>query len=948
MTSTALVGRDQELAAVRAAYERSRRDRPITVLVFGEAGIGKTRLVAAATESLTGDPLVLTGGCLELGAGGPPYVPFVAILRQLVQDLGTAARDLATEVTTWLTGEQANPQAASRGSLLEKLVHLFGRIAARRPLVLVVEDLHWADVASRELFVYLARNLGSSGVLLVGTVRTGELDLTHPMRQVIGELGRRPDVVEIELGPLTRSQVAEHLCQLGNTAPDPATVAELHVRGGGNPLFVEALWDAGDSAADTLKALLLQRVARLPEPAREVLSVLAVTGSGADDELFGEVAELPDRELESALRVLVDRSQVTVVGDRYVIRHELIREAVYAHQLPARLRRLHARCATVLARRASCDAAELARHWYLAGNRPAALRSALAAATRSRVRFAYDEELRQLARVVELWPLVPDAAECTDTDLASVHEQATFAAMDAGASTAGREHAAAALALLDAGAEPARAALLLAYRGLHENRTDANGLACAAAAVALVPPGVADDVRCRVLVISATLHVMADDPGPAHAHAMEAVELARRQGDDTSWSRGLACLGLFDAWAGDLDAARGRFAEATRLAAAADADADADAAMLQCHSWHCEVLRTAGDYAGAAEVARRGLEHAERVGQVRARGTIQAVNLADALLPLGRWDEVLEIADDALSRRPAPLVAAGLNYMVAMVSTARGDIPAAAQRLDAIESGIESSSDAGPFLLPSRLLRCDLALVEGDPEHADRVLGAILANGPALVAVEYRGFQTALVGARVQRARRAAAPRNRAIATSVRARWMRLRALLDQLEARTPENLACRLTFEATASNRLPDWDAATSAWRALAARYELAQCLTAAGEAALADSNQSGARLRLAEAHDIAATLGAAPLLSRLSDLARRARLTKPEPAPVGNGIGLTARELDVLRVLARGRTNGEIANELFVSVNTVGAHVTRIYTKLSVNSRTEAVAVAHRVGLL
>jgi DNA-binding CsgD family transcriptional regulator len=257
------------------------------------------------------------------------------------------------------------------------------------------------------------------------------------------------------------------------------------------------------------------------------------------------------------------------------------------------------------------------------------------------------------------------------------------------------------------------------------------------------------------------------------------------------------------------------------------------------------------------------------------------------------------------------------------------------------------------------LLRMRLAVERGDPELADRILGAALTAFPDPTPLGQERLWCAVAGARVQRARRAARPRDRAIATATTARLAELTTLVERdCAVVTPMTEALGLTFRAeVGERRLDDWDRAAAAWRALGAGYELATVLTGATNAALAANNRSGARLRLAEARGIAAELRAAPLLARIDDLATRGRLDLESDGDReaggdreggGAGFGLTRRELDVLRVLARGRSNAQLADELYISRNTAATHVARILTKLAVTSRTEAAAVAHREGLL
>ncbi|GAA1719398.1 hypothetical protein GCM10009765_79710 [Fodinicola feengrottensis] len=648
MISSVLIGRGSERASIDAAYQRARRGTAVTVLVSGEAGIGKSRLVTTATADLPGEPLLLAGGCLEVGANAAPYVPFVAILRDLVRQLGRAGVDAllpldGSALAAWLPG--LTPAPAGRTRLLEELLTLVSRAAARRPVVLVVEDLHWADASSREVFVYLARNLTDRPVLLLATVRTGELASGHPGRQVLAELGRRGDVVRVDLPPLGRPHVAELLAAIGGRTPDPVRSSLIHRRSGGNPLFVEAL-HATEDFEGNLRTLLLDRVAALPAQAQSLLPVIAVAGTTVSEEQLLTVGELPEVDLHSALRTLVDHEQLVVRDDGYAIRHDLIREAVYKALLPHDRRRLHRRYARTVA-----DPAALAEHWTAAGEPALALPAALLAADLARQQYAYDEELNLLERALDLWPRVPGAEQLTRTDQVSVHERATAASFSAGNSAAGMAHGTAAIAGLDPTAEPVRVARLLELRGRLRNRIDSGGRADVEAAVALVPRGVADDVRGELLAALAFVAAIDADFGTCRRAATEALRLGS--------GRGPALLAL-----GYAENADGNVQRASELYVQSRQEAEAAGdhhTYLTSMQWQTTSMGVAGDFEAVAELARAGQRAAERFGQGRSRGSMLAACRTWALAQLGRWDEAIEVAEEALADDPPPLYAAALR-----------------------------------------------------------------------------------------------------------------------------------------------------------------------------------------------------------------------------------------------------------------------------------------------
>jgi DNA-binding CsgD family transcriptional regulator/tetratricopeptide (TPR) repeat protein len=948
VVSPVLVGRDDEIAVLRGAYERARAGHPRTVLVAGEAGIGKSRLVAAAVRELPDDPPVLSGGCLELGAEGAPYVPFVAVLRDLVRRFG---RDRVAALLPpggaalgdWLPDLGPAPARYGPTRLLEEMLTLLGRVAETRPVVVVVEDLHWADASSRELFAYLARNLAGVAVLLVGTVRTGEPAVAHPNRRMLAELGRSGAVERITLGPLEHRHVAALLAAVDGRPPDPARSVRIHRRSGGNPLFVEALSTAGEAPPGDLRTLLLARITDLPDPAREALDAMAVAGAELTDDLVRAFADEPGHRLRDALDDLTGRELAVARENGYVIRHDLIREVVYDALPPTRRRRMHARYATALADRDEGGMA-LAEHWTAAGEFERALPAAWHAADRAGRQNAYDEQLHLLELVLEQWAKVPEPVTLIGADRTVVLERAATAAFAAGRSAAGVAYGTAALDELDPAAEPERAARLLGLRGRLQSRLDGGGRDDLERAVALVPPVPSDALRGRLLSDLAFAEFMALDLNDGRRHATEALEIAERLDDDALRAPALLVLGALHGTLGDLEQAGSTFAEARR---AADAAGDAHT-FLTTFQWESSVLGDAGRYEEAVELARTGQQTAERLGQARSRGSMLATARAVPLCFLGRWDEALRVVDDALALVPPPLYAAYLRLVAADIAHRRGQTEQGGTLLRQITEFALHTAGAAEAKSWLALLRIARAIDHDDPDTADLIVGENLAS--ALDAwPPHETARLAVLGARVQRARRAAAPRNRQVARQTTDRLAELTHMLGSVRATTPVIDALRLTFRAlTADGELPAWDPAAAAWHDLGNRYETAVVLVEGASAALASNNRPGAQSRLREARAIAVELDAAPLRARIDELAARGRLTDTADGTSGNPFGLTRRELDVLRVLARGRSNQQIAMELFISVNTVATHVTRVLTKLGAASRTQAAATARETGLL
>ncbi|GAA1669881.1 LuxR family transcriptional regulator [Kribbella yunnanensis] len=921
--SPVLVGRTAELAAIEAAYGQVRAGESTTVLVTGEAGIGKSRLVSTATGRLTAEPLVLRGGCLELGSGGTPWLPFVAVMRELRRAWGPERLRAelpadGTALADWWPELGLTRADGGQVRLFEEVLTLLGRAARDQPVVLVIEDLQWADMSSRELFAYLARNLVDRPVLLVGTIRSGELTPGHPTRQLLGELGRRADVVRIELAALERREVAALLTAIEGRPVDPVVASEIHRRSDGNPLFVEALKSSGSAAGGGLSDLLLDRVADLSPDARHLLAAIAVAGAEVSDVILADVLERPSDE---ALHELVERHQVVVRDTVYAVRHDLIREAVYGALLPGERRRLHRRYATAIDSRdtdGDYQAAALAEHWQAAGEHGQALTAAWRAAAGAGRQFAYDDQVNLLDKVLTLWPEVGNPETLTGVSHVDVLAAGVEAAYSAGRADWGVRRSTEALAEMDVTAEPMRAARFLGLQGLMQNRLGASGLDSLERAVALVPPGADDLLRTRLLAWLAFGLCIEEKHERAGAVTREADVLAERLGDDGLRAAALLPAAYLDDAMGEGDAALAKYIECEELALRAGDHS----LCLTASQWRSLALVLDGRLEEAVQVNARGQQLAESWGLVRARGSMLAQNRAWALFRLGRWDEALDVIDDALADAPPLRYVAALQQVAAEIAVRRGCFEDAKRLIDDTVA-----SEFQPFATMMMAVRLTMATLQGDAATAkqlvERAVGLPLWNTYDatwfLLAVAQAGAGSALPSAQ----------KYLTPATSRRA---------------TPAAVLC--SAEAAEHSSAERWRRAVDAWRQVGDRYELAVALTELGRSELAERNEWSARETLAEARVVATELSAEPLLARIGVLADRIGL-RADPRPA-RAFGLTARELEVLQVLAQGLSNAEIARKLFVSGNTVATHVARVLRKLGAASRTEASAIAHREGLL
>lgn len=959
------VGRAAELEALRGALSRVRESGPETILLGGEAGGGKTRLVREFTGELT--TRVLCGECLELGSDGLPYAPFAAILRELVRELGVErVRSLIPggpgELARLLPGLGDPPPASeeSRARLYEQILTLFERIAEEEPLVLVVEDVHWAERSTRDLILFLTRNLTIGRVLLVLTYRSDELHRTHPLRPLLAGLARDRRTTRVEVPLFTRAEVAELATSLLGQQLTPAFTDDLYERSAGNPLFVESLIECGGGAdselPESLRDLVLAQITRLPEPTQDLLRTMAASPGQVTHALVARVSGLDDARLTDALRPAVAANVLVATADGYAFRHALIREAVHAEALPGEHSRLHKRFAEAIEADPELvpqarTAAELAHHWQAAREHGKALLAAWNAAERARERLAYAEELRMLERVLDLWDQVPDAERLIGADCVRPLELAAKAARDSADAGRATALATAALRQLDVHVERERAAILLELRAkaLSYQWSD-RSIDDLRSAVALFDDDVSPGVRAMVLSTLAQHLWLQPSESEAASYAREALHLARRAGDPGSEAHALITY-----------AHRPEVAEATPLEARADLERARDLAyqagrydqVIRASINESHLLEGLGEYEEAVKVAREGIERAAEFGLARTQGAFLTLNLSESLMSAGRWDESDEVLDAALALVPAPDLRFLLLIYRGMLAVSRGDVTTAREATRVIQAVRGDRYYRAQERLPQLCLRLSLALVEGEPRPALEEALRALSDPRSQRSPRYSWPLITRAAAAI-RVLNAAAPETEPASVA----FADLSAIADRLKVEGPVEAAEELTWRAEArhiegdvSAALDGWEAARHAWSELHRPYERAIAATRIVDVALRLGERELAESRLREAVPIAERLRAMPLRRELDELAQRGRLSVTgEPSgepPAKAGLGLTPRERDVLALVASGRSNRQIAAELFISAKTASVHVSNILGKLGASSRGEAAATAHRLHL-
>ncbi|MEU5401830.1 AAA family ATPase [Streptomyces sp. NPDC005963] len=1007
--SPVFVGRAPELSALTDALVRaggaaggSRPGVPQALLVGGEAGVGKTRLIEELTaEACRRDAVVAIGGCVEIGADGLPFAPFSTALRALnrllPQELAAAAAGQEQELARLLPeladrpeGERDRQDDEGLARLFELTTRLLERLATDRTVVLVLEDLHWADTSTRNLLAYLFRTLRRGRLVVIATYRSDDVHRRHPLRPLLAELDRLRTVQRIGLTRFTRDEVHCQLAGILDSEPDPETVEQVYERSDGNAFFVEELArsiadNCAGGLSSSLRDILLVRVEALPEDAQRIVRILAEGGSTVEYGLLCAVARLPEDDLIEALRAAVGANILlaTADGDGYRFRHSLAREAVSDDLLPGERSRLNRRYAEALEAdpqlvRDDERAMRLGSYWYQAHDPAKALPAVLDASVEAWRRHAYAEQLRLLERAMELWDGVAESVRAALSPLDCVGQCAptsrdlettplSFLDLMAEATVAGRlcGERERALKIAKRGQrlalseeDPLRASWFAVQRSrLISALGRGDGLAELHEAKELVrglPPSAA-----HAEVLAATVNWSRLRPsGPDDlADAERAVAYAQMVGGVENELLARLALGGLLVDAGDLE--RG-FAEMYRVAECSVARG-LPSLIAASHINLPSALEGVGRSQESVDVLLKGLELCRHY-RLRDNESWVLGNLAESYYSLGRWDEMRDAAERALRIALSPKPRGYAATRLSELALAQGETDRAAEhldaarhhfgthdpllhsslRLDAIEVGIEVAR--GRVLEAREHFR---RVTEGGfPAGVQRYAWPLLRTMAALEA-DTRGLPAAEPGraAAVELVRDAA----RSVITGAPVwlaydSWVRVELL------------------RAEGRDTAREWARTQSAFELLDYPHELALVRLRVAEALLPAERACATEL-LDHAAETARALGAEPLCQEIALLAQRARVTLAAPAastalpaptaspgpaaPAGPELGLTPREVDVLALVAAGRSNRQIAEALYISPKTASVHVSNILAKLGVSGRVEAAALAHRLRL-
>src|ERR1700722_2988948 len=442
-----LVGRSAELARLRVLLDDAATGA-VAALIGGDAGVGKSRLVTevssiAASQGFT----VLCGQCAEIG-DSVPYLPFADAIRSASADVEAVVTARPVLQRRPAGGAGGDPETdrpgLTRQQMFGTVLGLLAELSARGPVLLVLEDLHWADASTRDLLTFLLRMLHRERVAIIGTYRTDDLYRRHPLRTVVADLLRLPSVTSVQLGPLSPSALTELLFSIADAPArlSDATVDRSVASAEGNAYYAEELLAALSDAADDSKngpglpsglaALLMSRVERVSDAAQRVLRTASVAGRRSGDDLVRAASGLPDAAYDEAVREAVANQLLVPDGaDGYAFRHALLREAVYGDLLPGERTRLHGQLAALLSDRPG-TAAELAHHSLASHDVPGAFAASIRAGDEARRLGAPTEAHRHYDQALSLWDRVDDAAAIAGGSRGKLGLQSAASAFAAG------------------------------------------------------------------------------------------------------------------------------------------------------------------------------------------------------------------------------------------------------------------------------------------------------------------------------------------------------------------------------------------------------------------------------------------------------------------------------------------------------------------------------------
>ncbi len=984
ITSAELVGRTEALEQLLAPLTDPAVAQARHVVVTGEAGVGKSRLLVRAGEvAKEAGVSVLAGGCVSMGDAVLPFAPYAEVIRDLVaQDgsvqaagmAGWGARDLARLVPA-LGGSEGPEEADSVGQLrlFEALLDLLRRVASRGPLMVQLEDMHWADAGTLAATSFLFRSIRDEPVSIVCTVRADEIGGHQELRRWLVESSRSERVRRLELEPLDADESKELVRNITGNDLAPTALEDIHRRSDGNPYYIEELLASG-AAGDrylptSLREVLLARVDGLDGRSQRLLAVAAVGGREVDHGVLLAVDGRSQRDITDDLERLVQVGLLTPVStssrDGYAFRHALLQEAVLGSMIPSERRRLHGEYAAVLEARGDTASRDvqllvgLAHHWREARS-DRALRGSIQAGDAAMDAYAFATAGVEFDHALELWD---DAAGARPDDLDRVDllVRSSLAAWYAGEHRRAVAHAREALGELDDEASRRTEIGVLLARTLFNSGDWSGAVEVFEQALEAAPPP-PDLARIKALAGLGQGYMLLGWLARSRPLCEEAIALARHIGARDLEGHALDTLSICLAGLGEIDPAIEAIDSALAIAEELSLPEEIGRALIN----RTDVLDWAGRTREALERVHEGVSVTASLGLESSIGVLLRYNGVRCAYLVGEWGEAADLLAEA-DRLASPDIGTeayraeyALNYLVSV---------GAPEATTTWNRARQMRSEHPPTVTSTTPYA---AAIEAAC-YEERYDEAVEIGEECLELLQQIDGQWRLHEVGLAMAWPLAELGRAAKALKAMDRWHSTRARLDSLiktMRQTRDGYAeptgplrqVLLAYDAhveTERRRLDGTDTAEE-WQAVAVRWQdverplfEAYAQWRASQAADAAGQHEMAERALRRSHKIAHGLGARPLLDLLDRTARKLRIRLgTDHGPTGSAdaqspYGLTRREQEVLQLVATGRTNAQIGEALFISPSTAGVHVSNILSKLGVSTRTEAASVAVRDGL-
>lgn len=964
-----VVGRDTELAQLSQLADRSVEDGAQLVFVSGEAGIGKSTLVRTFLDRLASHGWgTHVGQCIEYSERSIPFGPVIRLVRSILREaedqagdlLGPHRADLSALLPEWRDeGVDGDSLTGDVDRLIDAISSTVAHAAKDHPQALFIEDIHWADAATRDLVASLVHSLGQARILLLVSERTGAVPRGHVLRTWLAEQRRFPNVHTLDIAGLSIKALMEQAEHILGETPSIDLVREVERRTRGNAFFATELLMARRAGSNELPAtladFLTSRLDQLGEDEQEVLRAMAIAGDAIDHKLLATA--LPHLDIGPPMRRLFDESIVVIEDGNYTFTHALMREAMLTGVLPFEAEELHRRIAEAIEadpqqRRSIADLAMLATHWAGANDRVRSLVSAVEAAVASASVAAYETAGELAQHAIDLWPAVSDAEQLTGTtaDALSVEASDWW-----GAANKADEAERVLVRTLDRWGQQlpdGRRALLMAKlstiryeRGQPEDAQNLLAQAIELVADEVSPEAAQVHHRVAVNAIrSASIH-------EAMAAAERAIEIATETGPEPVLVSALNTRALGVGVTIGVDEGTVLIRETRQRALASNLVSQA------AHTYRTEMMITyfhQGRTPQSLDILREGIDFAKERCGPNIRLDLQ-LDLALGLVEDGSLIEARPLLDELTALRRRDVRTLTVQHVTALYALLTGDLDRASAILADTRKLYDrfSSTERGY----QHRLEAELARRSGDFERARREIDDAIGEHLGQDNITFTR-ESILEQCRLARALAAADPASAAdVATA--ARELVPRAIP---EGEAPNALCELMHLELD----LVDGSVPAATVRALA--QELARSGFGADakqtellHAELLAAEKPGSE-ELAQVLDQLRALGRS---SGMTWLVQRADAIMPStetidltevvditekhatPSKVVEDHGLTPREVEVLGMLARGLTNKEIGTELFVSHRTVSTHVSNLLAKLHLKNRSEAAAKYHELGL-